>query len=248
MSSMDLLGAALSAIGVLGVSQLAGTSKSGHSVGSARKQKRANSSGLGGMNPTNRSDLRIRPPTTSNVPSTIPRNIPGMLAWDTVKIQSQVNSGGSGLVEANFIFTITLHPQYSQWLALFDQYCIVQATVEFDSLTPPGQTYSSPQLYTAIDFDNAANLGSIAAFGDFGSSESVVMAPEKRHMRSVKPCFKATLQTSGASAHNAGVGRGWIDSAANDIQHYGIRSIGQFAGAGSYNVVQTIYFAFRNQI
>jgi hypothetical protein len=252
MSSNQLLVAGLlSALGLGGAGLAAVSSKSGKSSRARTGRgggKRVVSSGLGGMNPVNSGDLRLKPPSDLNVPMNIPRNIPNMVVWDSVKIAGLISQGGAGLVEQNFIFTITLHPQYASWLTLFDQYCIVQATVEFDSVTPPGQTYSSPQIYTAIDFDSAANIGTVSAIGDFASSESIVLAPEKRHMRSVRPCCKATIQSSGTSAVNAGVTRQWIDSTATTVQHYGIRSICTFVGAGAYSFTQTIYFAFRNQI
>jgi hypothetical protein len=215
---------------------------------SGRRSKRVKSSGLGGMNPANSADLRLKPPTDLNVPKSVPRSIPNLVVWDSVKLSSQIAASGAGIVETNYIFTITLHNQYSSWLALYDQYCIVQASIEFDSLTPPGQTYSSPVLYTAIDFDSAQAITNLSAIGDFGSCEVIVMAPEKRHLRSVKPCCKVSTQTSGTSVMNAGVTRQWVDSAASQVQHYGIRTLTQFYGAGSISVVQTIYYAFRNQI
>lgn len=252
MSSNQLLAAALASalgLGVAGMSAVRG--KAGRS--SKRKgggSKRVVSSGLGGMNPTNHADLLIKPPDPRNVPRRIPRNIGKMVTWDIFKQNMTIANSGSGLVETNYSFYVTLNPQYATWLTLFDQYCIPQASIEFDSLTPPGQTYSSPVLYTALDFDNASLINTVAAIEEYDSCEVIVMAPEKRHLRSVRPCAKGvTVNTSGSGTSVSELlGPIWIDSASTATVHYGIRSLCNFFNAGSVNVTLTMYTAFRNHI
>jgi len=242
-----LIAALVSALG-LGAAGIKAVGSKGKGGGRRRQGRKVISSGLGGMLPTNSGDLRIKPPEMSDVPRSIPRNIASLICWDTVKIDSAISASGNQNVEQNFTFTVTLHPQYSSWLSLFDQYCIVQATVEFDSLTPPGQTYSSPQLYTALDFDNSTALGSVASLEDYSSCETVVMAPEKRHMRSVRPSVKGVVSTTGGSNGAGVIGPSWVDSGVNNVVFFGIRSIAAFTNAGAIRTTQTIVFAFRNQI
>jgi hypothetical protein len=242
----------ISALIGAGVSSL-GSSKGhgGSGRGGRRKgggSKRVASSGLGGMYPTNAADLNIRPPSYTNVPRSIPRNVGRMVTWDIFKTDVQIVSGSAGIVETNFSFVITQNPQYGSWLTLFDQYCIPQVSIEFDSLTPPGQTYSSPVLYTALDFDNASTITNISAIEEYDSCEFMVMAPEKRHLRSVRPSTKGAVLTSGTSTTAAVSGPVWCDSGNNNVTHYGIRSLVQFYNAGSIKATITMYNAYRNHI
>jgi len=250
MSSNQLLAAGLlSALGLGGAGLASVRSKNGG--GSKRKGggvKRVVSSGLGGMNPTNRQDLLVKPPDPRNVPKRIPRNIGTMVTWDVFKQQSTISSGSAGLVETNYTFVITLNPQYNTWLTLFDQYCIPQVSIEFDSLTPPGQTYSSPVLYTALDFDNANNISTVAAIEEYDTCEAIVMAPEKRHLRSIRPCAKGQVGGTGGGIVAEILGPVWLDSGQNSVTHYGIRTITSFVNAGAVNVTLTMYCAYRNHI
>jgi hypothetical protein len=242
-----LLSALVSALG-LGATGLAAIR--GKSVPSRRRQggsKRSTSSGPGGMNPVNRSDLRVKPPTLFDVPKSVPRNIAAMVTWDIVKVNSTISNGSSGLVETNFAFTVNQNPQYASWLGLFDQYAIPLVSIEFDSLTPPGQTYSPPVLYTALDFDNTSNISTIAAIEEYDTCEYLTLAPEKRHLRSVRPCTKLAAASGGGGTPGVS-GPIWCDSGVNNVYHYGIRSIAQFSNAGSINVTTTLRMCYRNHI
>jgi hypothetical protein len=206
------------------------------------------SSGLGGMNPTNRSDLAIKPPDNTNVPRSIPRNVQSLIAWDSVKINSLI-TGTSSIVETNFAASLQAHPQSSSWSSLFDQWCIPQFTVEFDSQIPPGATSIPPVLYTAIDFDNVNNLGSISSLEDYASCEARQLTTGVRTMRSVRPTVKVVQGVSGGSSSISGVSKAmWTDSAQITTLYYGVRSILGISPSTVVNVTWTIWFAFRNQI
>jgi len=234
-----------------------GASSSSSSSGSrARQGRKAQSkralpisSGKGGMNPTNASDLRVRPPTNRNVPTTIPRNIQSIIVWDSVKIESQIAASATSIIEQNFIFTITLHPQYASYLAIYDQYSIPMVSIEFDSQCPPGSGFAPPALHTALDFDNATALGSVQSLEDFATAEYMVMQPGSRHLRSIRPSCKGVTSTTGGTATSSVAGPLWIDSAVNNVPFYGIRSIlNTGSPTVSVLVTQTIWFCFRNQI
>jgi hypothetical protein len=251
MSSNQLLVAGLlSALG-LGTAGRAAMSSTGKSNQGRRPKgggsKRVVSSGLGGMNPLNRADLAIKPPSRTNVPRSIPRSVGSAVTWDIVKIDSLITSSGSGLVETNFSFTITQNPQYASWFTLFDQYSIPMATVEFDSLTPTSQSYASVRIYTALDFDNTGAISTVPAIEEYDSCEVLTLAPEKRLMRSVRPSCKGTVSAGGGGSPEV-TGPVWCDSGVNNVYFYGIRSIANFYNAGSIAVTQTLYMCFRNHI
>jgi len=251
---MDLSSPLLPLLGLLGAAMAgkhaltggANASKSGRQ-GRKNQTRRMTSSGLGGYNPTNRSDLAVKPPSQFNVPKRIPRNVASLIAWDSVKINSSNTFSASAILEQNFAFTMSQHPQSSSWLTLFDQYSIPQVTVEWDSTLPPGSTTASPMIYTCLDFDSINNLGSIQRIEDFTTSEAHAMTPQHRFMRSVRPSTKDLVQTSTGNSPVGVAGTIWVDSAEPTAQFFGIRSI-LGIGVGSVNITTTIWFCFRNQI
>lgn len=241
--------AVLGALGLAGHS-LKKSSEMGRS--NARQGRRVGrgpiSSGLGGMNPTNRADLAVVPPDNYNVPRRIPRNIQSLIAWDTVKVNSLI-TGTSSIVETNFAASLATHPQSGQWSALFDQWTIPQFTVEFDSQIPPGSTAIPPVLFTALDFDSVNNLGSVQALEDYASCEARQLTTGVRMMRSVRPTCKVVQGISGGSTSTAGLSKAmWVDSGQLNTLFYSIRSILGISPSTVVNVTWTIWYAFRNQI
>jgi hypothetical protein len=213
-----------------------------------RQGRRVQSGGSSGMYPTNSADLRIRVPSL-NIPRSVPRNLVSMLVWDTVKYDVVIVATSTP-TETNFAFTLANHPQYASWTTLFDQYCIPQASVTFRSDIPPGSTSSPPALYTAIDFDNNANIVTSAAIEDYPSCTINVMSTGRSFTRSVKPCVKDSVATaSGSTFVSAGLGRRWLDCSQPNLAHYGIRSLmGTSSGTVNILATVTVWYAFRNQI
>jgi len=213
-----------------------------------RRNQRRTGTGLGGMSPMNKTDLKIKPPSWTNVPSTVPKMVTNLIAWDTVKINSTI-TGTSSIVETNFTASLSQHPQASSWTTLFDQWSIPQFTVEFDSQVPNGSTSIPVALYTAIDFDNSSNLGSIPVIEDYSTCEVKVQTAGGRTMRSVRPCNKVQVSVSGGGVSTSGVtGPTWQDSGQTTTVFYGIRSILAASNSCVINVTQTIWYCFRNQI
>jgi len=201
--------------------------------------------GAGPGGPVKRRDVAIKPLKPGNVP-TVPRNIPNKIVWDVVKSRQQIVTSITVLTENNFSWSFNSNPQQSSWAALYDQWTIPQASVTFYSLEAPASTGNIAELHTALDFDNATALGSLALIDDFNSSQVDVLVFNKRVTRSVRPCCKPTI----FGVANAGVQQSWIDSAAPTVQFFGIRSI---FGVGAVTAVPitvewTIWFAFRNAI
>lgn len=251
-SNQMLLAALLASAGLGGVGLSSSGSAPVISVGKQGRRKQSKrrlvSSGYGGMNPTNSADLTIKPPSMNNVPSRVPRNVAARLAWDTVKVETQIVGTGA-ITETNYSATLQSHPQSGQWQALFDQWSIPQITVEFDSLVPPGASFIPATLHTALDFDSSGALGSIQGLEDYSTAEYMVMNAGARHMRSIRPSAKTALQNSGGSLNQGGVtGPVWVDSAASATSFGNIRSILSVSPYTTVNVTMTIWYCFRNQI
>jgi hypothetical protein len=210
-----------------------------------KRSKQPIASGKGGMNPTNRSDLLVKPPTNLNVPRRIPRSLQSQIVWDVIKITAALTTPTTGVLEANSSFALSSHPQVASWAALFDQFSIPQASIEFDSTMPPGSSGSPVMLYTALDFDSAASVGSVAAIEDFSTCEYQQMTPSARHLRSVRPTTRSTT-SSGNNLINGAV---WVDTVAPTTLFFGIRALmAPTASSYTINAVTTIWFCFRNQI
>jgi len=209
-----------------------------------RQGRHVQSNAANGMNPVNKSDLSIKPPTSYNVPSTIPRNVASLIAWDTVKLDFSTTVTTSAITEFNESFSLNNHPQVASWTALFDQWCIPQVSICYRSLIPPGGTNAPCIMYTALDFDNNSNLGSIAAIEDFASCQVHTMGDGAVVMRSIRPCSKVN-----APAGASDLARSWHDSGFPGVSHTGFRAICSTSGA-SYVITRTItiWYAFRNQI
>jgi hypothetical protein len=242
--------AALAAAGYAG-SRTASRGVSRPKGRSARKNQSRTmpSTSTSGYQPENRADLTIRPPNPFNVPKRIPRNVAALVAWDTVKFDSQISVSATTFTETNFSFNLSQHPQASSWTALFDQWTIPQVSITFWSSLAPGSVTGPCQFHTALDFDNITNIGSIAAIEDFSSCNSVAMQPQTRFVRSVRPSARS-YSTSGGSGNNALiVGPQWVDAAVPGVPFFGIRTIASSAGA-SYGIdaTVTIWFCFKNQI
>lgn len=204
----------------------------------------ARSTGAAGTAPSSKADLKVRPPSATNVPSSVPRSIPNQVVWDVVKIDGTTVNQTSAPTEFNFNAYLSLHPQASSWQALFDQWTIPQMSVSYQSMTPPGLTTAPPRLYTALDFDNTNVIGTITAIEDYSTSACLELQPQSKTVRSIRPCTKpVNIGTT------AGVARMWIDSGTPGANFYGIRSIMSASGAQvTVSTTFTIWFAFRNQI
>jgi hypothetical protein len=240
--------AALAAAGYAG-SRSAGSAPRRVPGRQGRRVQSRPSLGIQGFQPTNRADLSIRPPNPFNMPRRIPPNVAAKIAWDTVKIDSQITVSATAVSETNYSFNLSQHPQQTSWSSLFDQWSIPQVSISFQSTLPPGSTTGPCLFHTALDFDNTTAINTVAAIEDFSSCNSVAMQPSTRFVRSVKPSCRGASVSGGSQVSAIMMGPQWIDSALPGVNFYGIRSIASSAGASyGIDVTITIWYCFRNQI
>jgi hypothetical protein len=198
-----------------------------------------------GMRPANRSDLMVRPLSNRNVPSRVPKVI-NAVVWDMVKVRSSITTNTSSIVETNYSWQMTTHPEYTSWATLYDQWCIPQVSVTFTSQEAPGSTNQLPEIHTALDFDNVANIGAIQSIDEYQTCAVVTLQPGKSYTRSIKPCIKL----AGSNTTSQMVGREWCDMGAVGSSWNGIRSICATAAGGTNLIIveTTLWYAFRNGI
>lgn len=197
-----------------------------------------------GHAPIQQSDLNLTRPNMRNVPSRIPKQISAQIVFDVVRLQQNVTSSLTVIVEQNFGFSLSNHPEASSWAALFDQWCIPQVSVSFSSLEPPGALGTIPTLNTAIDFDNTTALGSATSLLEFENAQNISLGPGVSHTRACRPCVKPTI------SGGVGVDRMWCDSASPGSNWNGIRLVLNATPTATCVILaqQTIWFAFRNGI
>jgi hypothetical protein len=153
----------------------------------------------------------------------IPRN---NITWIQGKRQVVNTISNSVPSEFNLTFFFSDLVDLVGLAGFFDQYCIYSVTV---SITPnfegAGSTlYSFGTCATAIDYDNAGNLGSLNAVEAFESCVITELSPGQTIMRYVKPCVAPALYTSSAAFSGYGVERLWVDSSVTTVPHYALRS------------------------
>jgi hypothetical protein len=199
------------------------------------------------MTPQSKADLAVKPPT-SVIPQRVPKQVSNLVVWDVVKVVSQILTTANGITETNFTASLTSHPQVASWQALFDQWCIPQFSISFESLTPAGSSVILPKLYTALDFDSIGALGSVTVIADFATCEATTLFPQMQVVRSIRPCVKAPTLANASSM----LARAWQDSAFPSVAWFGIRSILDNTNTPTvYPAVTanlTIWYAFRNQV
>jgi hypothetical protein len=171
--------------------------------------------------------------------------VPNQVVWDVVKIPNVITVPTSGISEVNFSASLSLHPQASSWTSLFDQWCIPQFSVTFESQYMSNSVSPPAYIVIGLDFDNVTALGSTSALEDYSTAANVVMSQAVRFTRTVRACLKV----AGTAGTGQSVGRLWVDSAVPGTTWFGIRSITNSSGTTyPISAFLTIWFAFRNQI
>jgi hypothetical protein len=145
-----------------------------------------------------------------------------MIYWfqKTITLLNAQSISSSTVTEINQAYHLDQIPEYTSLVALFDAFCLHTVILRINIDTQPASTGASyGRLTTAIDYDNAANLGSEAAIQEFSSSQTVDASGSLSHERVVHPCVDPYLYGAYYSSQ-----RMWVDSASYGVLHYGIRS------------------------
>jgi len=147
----------------------------------------------------------------------------------------------TGITESNFSFALNNFSQYTSFVSVFDQYFVYSAEVELMWNLPPGGTAAFGQVYSALDFDNTASLGSVNALLGYKSAKKQDIRPGSVTRRSCCP----DNATSVGPSTLAGEGRQWLDCSYPAIPYYGIRFIVDKTGAAlTFQPVLTINVYF----
>jgi len=132
--------------------------------------------------------------------------------------------------ELNYSFAITDEGDIGPNIqGLFDQYCIYAVVVNVCVSQVSSTSNSLGRVTTAIDYDNAATLGSETLIQSFSTAQTVEVVSGLGIQRFIKPCVDPLVYPT-----NNGVGRLWVDSNSTP-SHFSIRSF--WAGNTSSNML-----------
>lgn len=159
-----------------------------------------------------------------------------------------------------FGFAIANIPQISEFLALYDQYCIKGVKVQIrpkhtsdELITQGGAAFPSGNtglLATVIDYDDAGNPTDLATMLQYQNFKET--RTNQVHTRYFKPKVNMAVFRSGTTATiNSPKSNVWIDcSAPTDIAHYGLKVFVEAPAMPSTriecDILTTYYLAFKN--
>jgi hypothetical protein len=154
---------------------------------------------------------------------TPPRVLSNQIYWIQGKVETGQTISASVPTEVNFAFHFSDLTNLVGIAAFFDQYCIYSVVMNinfnYSGTTPSGLG----TCFTAIDFDNIANLGSATAIEAYESCLTTKVTSSQSIQRLVHPTVAPALY-SGSAFTNFGISRMWVDCANTGTPHYGMRS------------------------
>jgi hypothetical protein len=178
-----------------------------------------------------------------------PKSLGNQIHWVRTTFSDQVLTSTTVIIENNAAYAANSSlTQVANWLAVFDQYTLAEAYVTIACTTTGNNTatVSLPQVYTAIDYDNTVNLGSLAGIQAFQSCNVSTLGPGK----SVTRRFEPRVVSSASGLSFVAPTRQWITSALGNVLFNGFRCITNNtpAGALSLDRTTTLIWAFRDSV
>jgi len=183
-----------------------------------------------------------------------PKRIQDLIYWVQKTNNVNLTLSTSGAVsELGLAFTLGAFTEGTQFAALFDQYCIysVMASARLEISNVPVSTETSwGRIYSAVDFDSNANLGSEANIQEFSSVQYSELIFGKSYERFVKPCVPLVTGASNSTSNTGlALSRSWLNNTQTNIPHFGIRylTVGNNTGtAQNVSIIYTAVLGFRN--
>jgi len=192
-------------------------------------------------------DVTRRPMVPSLSGIRIPDQVESQIHWFRTDFSSSVAANTTTITELNTAFQLSSLPNVTSITNLFDQYCIFCVYGRFKFNGTLG-TNTTSRYFTALDYDNVNNVGSVASIQRYGTMvESDLFSVQERY---VEPCNAPALY-NGSAFSAYGQDRMWVDSANGNVPFYGIRCLVDGIGAGGAGVMAaefTVLVCARNNI
>jgi len=177
---------------------------------------------------------------------TMPKNILTQIHWFSFDRKVQTTLSATVVTEFNQSFALSDHAAFSSAIAtLFDQYALFAVYCKISASSTQAST-ANASLYTAIDYDNVSNLGTVTAISAFSTVvESGLGFVQERY---IEPC-NASPVYNGSVFTNFGQTRVWLNSSNLNTPHYALRVIAEAlgtAGTGALTVETSYVICARN--
>jgi len=157
-------------------------------------------------------------------------------------------------------FNLNQLPGVSEFTALFDQYKITGAKLQFtpalsegilNPTTPSAATLGYSRFHSVIDYDDSTTPTSEDQLLEYGSVKST--APFRTHTRFIKPKMLQEIYRSAVGTAYSPRSGQYIDLTYPDVPHYGIKvwcsapnTPAGVQGSIAYKVYLTLYFTCKN--
>lgn len=137
-------------------------------------------------------------------------------------------SSAAANIYSSFSFRIQDIPDYTAIQSVWDQYRIDRVSVTFtpmNSLQAPLASVGFSPLWTAIDYDDSVTPTSVSQVMQY-SNALMLTAGQRPLVRSWKPKYRGLAYNGSAGIQSTVLG-GFLDLAAGDIEHYGLKTVVQ---------------------
>lgn len=157
---------------------------------------------------------------STSAPSMIPRSFERRNLWIKSSYTGSFSSSSSVPVFGALDFQLSSVNNYTNYAAIFDQYCLAAAVVRFEpQVNAVASGIIVGNLITVIDHDDANALSSIGAALEY--STALETPGFTGQTRLVYPRFAYGVYTG--SFGGFGNSRGYVDCASTNVQHYGVK-------------------------
>ncbi len=158
---------------------------------------------------------------SDKAPTVIPRCISNQSYWARMSVTPFTISSSTTVNSYNALsFALASFNQYSDYTAVFDQYCLVEVCVRIMPLLEATANTTLSTLITCIDHDDATVPPSLASVQ---GHSTCLETTNKGQTRLIRPRFAVSAYDGafGAYANKTG----YIDCASSAVQHYGLKYV-----------------------
>lgn len=120
-----------------------------------------------------------------------------------------------------FLFTISQIGDISSLGGVFDQYKIDWVELLTVPDVTPSTVSSAGQLVSVVDYDDAANPGSLQALLDYNNA--IQTTGNFQHYHKFRPRIASAAYGGTVFSSFMNVASSWIDMASTNVEHYGVK-------------------------
>jgi hypothetical protein len=157
------------------------------------------------------------PPTGQS----IPKSLPQLVHWFRSNYEIQFGTSITVPTFGALNFTFNQINDYASYVAIFDEYAIIEATVRFIPVQAPG-TSGSPlygEFLSVLDHDDSNLPASLQTIREYST-----LLTTKGNIGQTRVVYPRLAEASYSGAFTSFTNtRAWVDAGSPSVQHYGIK-------------------------